>query len=838
MNKIDFKKVLPHIIAIAAFALLSIFFSSPAMQGKKIEQQDMVEANGMTKEATDYYNNTKDAPLWSNSMFSGMPTFVTFTGPSANHISFLNKIFTLWLPEPANMLFLAMAGMYLLLCVMGVRNWVSAIGGVAYGFSSYNIVIIVVGHITKMMTMAYMAPLLAGIFLVLKGRYLLGGITTALMLALLISNNHLQITYYTMLIIGCIAVAALVYYIAKKQYKHLLIAGVTLVLAAALGSLPGAELWMVQKDYAQYTMRGSKSELTPVKNDSIAKQQKQTNKDGLDIEYAYRWSYGKYETFTFLIPRLLGGSNNEKISSSSNSAELIAERGGDAEAYARQAPLYFGSQPSTSGTVYFGAIICFLFVLSLFTVKSWHKWWLLAASLVGIVLSWGHNLMAVNEFLFNHLPLYNKFRAPSISLIIPQLTFVVLACWALNDAIKEGVDKNKLLKNILWAGSITAGLVFLLGIVGSFMGDFSSVNDKKIFGEGNKDLIKAITEDRASALRMDALRSLLFIVVAAGALWAYAKNKLKWVPVVAIIGGFVLIDMMTVAKRYLDNDMFVEKEDIENNYAYTVADNSILKDKDPYYRVLNLAKDPFNDALTSYAHKSIGGYSPAKLWIYQDLIEGQIYTNIQNIYNKLQEGGTLNSFDSAMMTNPVLNMLNTKYVITNDKAPALPNRYALGNAWFVNNIQWVANANDEMAALSSFNPKATAVIDKRFEKSVGTLQPFADSSSTIRLTKYGLNDLSYESKNSKDGLAVFSEIWYPGGWKAYVDDKETPLIRVNYALRALVLPAGNHKIKMEFKPEVFAKARNISSITSYILMLVALALILWEFIRKKKEETK
>lgn len=837
--KIDLKKILPHVIAIAAFALIAIVYCSPALKGKKVEQHDMVEANGMAKEAQDYYNTTKDIPLWSNNMFGGMPTLVTFTGPSTNHVGFLNNVFSLWLPEPANMLFLAMAGMYFLLCVMGMRNWVSAIGGAAYGFSSYNIVIIVVGHVTKMMTMAYMAPVFAGIFLVFKGRYILGGIITALMLSLLIYNNHLQVTYYTMLTIGCITVAAAVYYIIKKQYKHLVIAGATLLAAAALGALPGSDLWMVQKDFAQYTMRGSQSELMPEKGDSLANKQKQADKGGLDIEYAFRWSYGKYETFTFLIPRLLGGSNNESISSSAKSAELISERGGDGEEYAKNVPLYFGSQPGTSGTVYFGAIICFLFVLSLFTIKSWHKWWLLAASILGIILSWGNNFMGVNEFLFNNLPLYNKFRTPSMALVIPQLTFVVLACWALSNAFKEGVDKNKLLKNVLWAGGITAGLVILFGVFGSFMGDFSSSSDKKIFGD-NKDLIKALQEDRSSALLKDSLRSLFFIVVAAGALWAYAKNMIKWVPVIAIIGSFVLIDMLGVAKRYLGTDKFVDPEEIEaKNYAYTAADNSILQDKDPYYRVLNLAKDPFNDAITSYAHKSVGGYSPAKLWIYQDLIENQIYNNIQNIGAKLQAGGTLQSFDSAMMINPVLNMLNTKYVITNDKGPALQNRYACGNAWFVSNIKWAINANDEMALLTDFNPKATAVIDKRFEKTIGALQPAADTGSSITLTKYGLNALTYESKNSKDGFGVFSEIWYPGGWKAFIDGKETPLVRVDYALRGLVIPAGNHKIEMKFAPEVFFKARKISNLSSYLLIALTVILLGWEFWKSsKKEEVK
>ncbi len=836
MKNFDLKKLLPHVIAVAIFALIAIAYCSPALKGFKVEQHDMVQADGMTKEATDYYQSTKDTPLWSNSMFGGMPTYVTFTGPSANMIGYFNKIFSLSLPQPANMLFLAMIGMYFLLCVMKMRNWVSVVGGVAYGFSSYNLVIIAVGHITKMMCMAYMAPVLAGIWLVLQGRYILGGIITALMLALLLNNNHLQVTYYTALIIGCLIIAAAIYYIKQKQITHLIKAGVVLLVAAALGLLTGSELWMVQKDYAKYTMRGSQSELT-TKKDSTSNKQKQTNKDGLDIDYAYRWSYGKYETFTFLIPRLVGGSNNEKLSASTKTAEILTERGNDGDKFAESVPLYFGSQPGTSGTVYFGAIICFLFVLSLFTINSWHKWWLVAASIVGIILSWGNNFMGVNEFLFNHLPLYNKFRAPSMSLIIPQLCFVVLACWALNNVLKDGIDKTKITKQVLIATGITAGLAFLLGVVGSIIGDFSSTTDKQIFGD-NKDLINALRDDRASALRMDGLRSILFILIAAGSLWFYLKNKLKWVAALAIVGVFVLVDMLGVATRYLNTDKFKEAAEIEATYTPTVADNSITKDKDPYYRVLNLAVDPFNDALTSYSHKSVGGYSPAKLWIYQDLIENQIYNNIQNISNKLGQGGTLGGFDSAMMINPVLNMLNSKYIILNDKSAALQNRFACGNAWFINNINWAANANDEMAALTNFNPKSTAVIDSRYKNTVGSLQPTADSAASISLIKYGLNELSYESKNSKDGLGVFSEIWYDGGWKAFIDGKETPLVRVNYALRGLVIPAGNHKIEMKFHPDIFFSSRKITSITSWLLIALSIGVLIWEVLRKRKADTK
>lgn len=829
------KKIVPHLAAIAVFVLLALIYCSPALQGKVVEQHDMIQGDAMAKEPVDYYKKTGDLPMWQNNMFSGMPSFVTYSGPSAHKVGYIHRVLTLFLPMPAAMLFIAMAGMYLLLSVLRMRPVIAATGAVAYGFSSYNLIIILVGHITKMFAMAYMAPLLAGVILAYRGRYIAGGIITAVAMSMLVVNNHVQVAYYAMLMVLFLVIAAAFHYIKNKQQSTFFKASALLAVAAIIGVLPGAELLMVQKDYAQYTMRGSQSEIT-ISDTSASAAKKQNTNEGLDINYAFNWSYGKMETFTFLIPRFRGGGSGERVNVSTPFSKKLLDIGVDeeqAKEISKRLPLYFGPQPNTAGPVYLGAIICFLTILALFIVKSWHKWWLVPVSLLAIVMSWGSNFMGFNEFLFNNLPFYNKFRAPTIILVIPQLTFAVLAGLALTELVnRRATDAKELLKKTQWAFIVTGGLVVLLGLLAGIHTEFALDKDsgiiRQMFGsnlpeEGAKELVTALRDTRASTLRLDALRSLAFILIAAAAIWFYLKGKLKEVAAFSIIGVAVLIDLFSVGKRYLNEESFKSKEEVEEvSYTPTTADKEILRDTG-YYRTLNLAADPFNDALTSYNHKNIGGYSPAKLWIYQDLIEHQISPNIQYLYGALQRPGiNAQTVDSAFTGTPVLNMLNMRYLIINPAAAPVRNSHAAGNAWFVSAVKWVPDANSEIKALSAFNPAEEAIIDNRFKQQV-TITPGKDSASYIKLTKYGLNDLSYESNNSREGLGVFSEIWYPGGWKAYIDGKEAPLVRVNYALRGLVIPAGKHEIVMKFRPEVFLKSRKISAASSWVLILLIIA---------------
>lgn len=803
------KDLFPHIGAILIFIIVPLLYCSPVLEGKVVNQGDMIQVEGMTKEAKDFYAKTGEHPLWSNSMFSGMPTYMTFTGPSSNKIAYVNRLMTLYLPAPVNMLFLAMLGFYLLLTVLGYNYWIRILGAIAFGFSSYNLIIIGVGHVTKMMCMAYMAPLLAGVILTYRGRYLTGGALTALMAALMIYNNHLQITYYTLLMLACLAIGQLITAIKQKTLPDYLKATLVLVIAGLLAVLPAADNLLITKEYTNYSMRGSQSELTLNKT---APSQKSS---GLDIDYAYRWSYGKMETFTLLIPNLYGGSSHGSLSTGSKTYETLTQLGmppTQAEQIIKALPLYWGPQPVTSGPVYFGAVICFLFVLALFLIQSWEKWWMLVAIVMAVVMAWGSNFPVINHFLFYHLPYYNKFRAPSMILVIPQVLFVWMACWALQEVLKKNISKQVLLNSLKKSFYITGGILVVLGMLGAMFFDFKSATDQQIFG--NEQLIKAIQEDRASMLRMDALRNLVLVGIAAAAIWAFLKEQLKARLLVAIVVSIVAIDMITVGKRYLKDDDFVEPIQYDAAFQPTAIDQQILQDKDPYYRVMNLTSDTFNEAITSYHHKSIGGYSPAKLWIYQDLIDHQISKNNM----------------------AVLNMLNTKYFIVpgqNGQAQLQRNPDALGNAWFVKSIHWVPDANSEMLALNHFNPRDTVVIDKRFQAEVGTIEPRADAKAQVKLTQYGLNELHYQSSNANLGLAVFSDIYYPAGWKAFIDGKETPILRVNYALRGLKIPAGQHQIVFKFHPDTYFTGQKISLISSLTLILLVAGALATALLRKK-----
>lgn len=803
------KAILPHLAAVVIFIGLAIAFCG-IHEGKTLNTPDMLQVEGMQKEAKDFYEATGQVPLWTNGMFSGMPTYVIYTGPSANIVSKINYGIMLGLPNPANMLFIAMLGVYVLLSVLGFRYWIRILGAIAFAFSSYSVVIVAEGHITKMMSMAYMAPVLAGIILTYRGRYFTGAALTALATSLLVYNNHLQVVYYSLLMVICLVIAAAVHAYKEKQLPQFVKASLLLAVAGALAVMPMFDNLLITKEYTDYTMRGGKSELT------LGKDANHKKSNGLDINYAYLWSYGKGETFTVLLPNLVGSSSREKLGTGSNFHQAMVAAGvpaaqADQIVTGQTWPLYWGAQGSTSGPVYFGVIICFLFVLSLLIVKSWHKWWLLAITIFTVILSWGSNFMVVNEWLFYHLPLYNKFRAPAQALIIPQLTFVILACWALQEVFTEKADKAYLLKQLKTATYITGGLVIFLGIIGSFIFEFSASTDQMFFDQlkqmlgsedGARNIIRGLEKDRSSMLLTDGIRAVILLAIAVGIIWAFIKDKLKWQPAIIGLCLLVIFDLFQVDKKFLNSNNYVDSMQFQAVLAPTPADQQIKQDTDPHYRVFDLVR---NDAITSYHHKSITGYSPAKLYIYDDLLNHQIYKN-----NMV-----------------VLNMLNAKYVIVPDQQTRQPiaqrNPDALGNAWFVKGIQWVPDANSEMKALDHFNPKDSAVIDQRFKQELGQLAPAADSAAAIKLTKYSLNELQYTAQNSHDGLGVFSEIYYPAGWKAFIDGKETPILRVNYALRALNIPAGQHKIDFKFEPKTYYTGQSIAKVTSWLLLIFCVA---------------
>ncbi|MFB6454370.1 YfhO family protein [Chitinophaga sp. Hz27] len=839
------KAILPHLAAIGIFLILATVYCSPVLEGKVVNQSDMMNVQGMAKEAKDYYERTGDIPLWSNSMFGGMPTYVVYTGPNANKLAIVNQAVCLFLPDPINMLFLAMVCMYLLACVLNIKYWIRILGAIAFAFCTYNVIIIDVGHVTKMYDIALMPAVFAGILLTYRGKLVSGFALTAIATGLFIYNNHLQIIYYTLICIVVLAIAAFVHALKSKQLPAFFKASVVLVVAAVLAVLPSMNSLMVTKEYTDYTMRGSKSELTIASPDESGNAKKDTKSTGLDINYAYDWSYGLSESFTFLIPGYAGNASSAKPGPGSNVYNAMVKIGVP-EAQAEQAmnqvpfPMYHGDQPKgTSGPVYVGAIICLLFVLGLLIVRSWHLWWLIPITIIGFILSWGNHFMVINEFLFYHLPFYNKFRAPAMALVIPSFSFVVLAILALDELINTKHTPAAMVKNLTRAAQITGGLVVLAGVFGSFYMNFSGHSDASLLGyygqifgneENAKSIVRALEKDRADLMLWDSVRSLVFIAIAFGLLWAYLKGKLNMTVLAVTLTAAVTIDLWQQDKKYLNNDSFVDESTFTAELQPTAADLQIKQDPDLYYRVWNLSK-PLDDASPSYFHKNIGGYSPAKLWIYQDMLDHQLLP----VYHHIASG------KPTEQDWRILAMMNTKYLIYPGQngqmvAQRTPENY--GNAWFVKGIQYAPDANSEMLALNTLDVKDSAVVDKRFIPQLGNqqFQPVVDTNATIKLTQYSPNTLDYESNNSQEGFAVFSDIYYPAGWDAFIDGKQADIIRTNYALRGLKIPAGKHKIEMKFAPKTFFTANKISSVSSILLLILVIAGFFLQPVVDKKEK--
>lgn len=790
MKDFDFKNILPHIGALALFLVLSFLYLSPMLEGKRVYQSDLVQFKGMNKSVSDYRDATGEEALWADNMFSGMPAYQISVHWHANLIKKVDQFFRLYLPRPADYLFLLMAGFYFLLIVLGIDWKLALAGAFGFAFASYSVIIIEVGHTSKVHAMAYMAPVIGSILLAYRGKALLGSALLALFLSLQISANHLQITYYLLITIVILGIVKLVAAIKNGEVPTFVKTTIFLAFAAVLAIGPNiGNLWATQ-EYGKYTMRGP-SELTAHKDS-----------DGLDKEYALRWSYGKMETFTLLVPRFMGGSSGEKLSERSETYETLVDRNipkKQIESIISGVPTYWGDQPGTSGPVYLGAIICFLFVLGLFLIKNEDRWWLLMAAIVSVLLSWGRNFPAFTDFIFQYLPLYNKFRAVSMTLVIAQLVFPLMALLALKNVFSGEWSIEEIKKRMIYAGGIVG--VILLGILllsGTFA--YEEGYHAEMLSNAYPDwLVDAIVSDRESMLRMDTLRSLGFILLAFGVLWLFLIDKLKKEWAMLALSLLVLVDMWPVDKRYLSEEDFVKVSQLDRMYTKTQADEQILQDPDPNFRVYNLMERLDAGARTSYFHKNIGGYHGAKLKRYQELIDYQIGKgNIE-----------------------VINMLNAKYVIRQPQegqAPvAIPNRGALGNAWFVPEYKIVANPDSELNALSDFVAAKTAIIDKRFEGQLQGFNPQFDSTATIQLTDYKPNHLTYQSKANSEQLAIFSEIYYDKGWNAFVDGEPAPHFRANFVLRAMKVPAGEHKIEFKFQPKAFYMGERIALISSLLL---------------------
>ena len=837
MMKIDFKKLVPHIIAIAIFALVAMVYCKPSLNGKVLNQHDTQGWKGMAQQSFEVKEKTGSFPLWTNSMFGGMPTYQIAMGGTSNigaGIEVVRNAFSLWLPEPMSFFFIASLCFYILCIVLGANPWVSIFGGLAYAYSTYNPIIVSVGHNTKMMSLAYAPMIIAGLQLLFKRKYIVGFLITALFAAFTIGQSHLQVVYYLFIIAGCITVAFFINAYKEKNMLHGLKASALALAAGLLGLAVCAGSIMPTYDYAKETMRGGKSQLTLNTSDSSTNK----TKGGLDKDYALRWSLGKMETFTFLVPGLYGGSNGgNEHTADSKTVEKFGEVGVPEENAlgALNGYSYWGAMSSlsetTSGPVYLGAIVCLLFILGLFYVNSWHKWWIIAASVIGILLAWGNNFMGFNSFMLEYLPFYNKFRAPSMALVIPQICIPILAVLTLSKLVNE-TDYEAAFKK-LRNGAIAAAAVLVL--LGAFwaMADYTGKGDADIkkgfvenFSRGQngqqdvaqgeslaKEIMTAIRSDRKHEAGMDLLRTFLFMATAIALVALVIKKKIS--PLVATVALTILslVDIIGIDKRYLNYDDFKEKEEVTDAFTPSAADTQIKNDPDhANFRVFNQSGNFTNESVTSYHHNSIGGYHPAKLGLYQDLIENQI--------GKGNMG--------------VLNMLNTKYFIgqgQNGQPIAQLNSGAFGPCWLVKGIKFVTSVNNEMLALDSTNLRDTAVVNESFKASIKQL-PVADTLASIKISERQNDKITYAFNASAPQFAVLSEIYYNRGWNAYVDGQKADYVKTNYALRGLTIPAGKHTVDFRFEPTAY-KTGNAISFWGVALIYLILAVALFLLFKKK-----
>lgn len=824
MKNLNLKTLISSIVAVLIFVALTFGYFSPMLKGKKIVQSDMVQSRGMSKEISDFREVNHSEPLWTNSMFGGMPAYQISIRYPNNLIYPIRTFFSLGMSSPALMLFNLMLGFFLLLMVLRINPWLSIVGSIAYAFSAYNFILLDAGHITAALAMGYFAPILASVILVCRGKYLIGGSLLAVFMAMELLANHIQNTYYLCILLGVYVLFEWVQRIRQKEFKEIFKSFVIFVIAGmlALGSNI-TNIWNTY-EYAKYTIRG-KSELTSDKENKTT---------GLDRDYATQWSMGKAETMTLLIPSFKGSSSS--ISIGENKSALK-----DVDPQLRQnvaiQPQYWGDQPFTVSP-YAGAIVMFLFIFGMFTVKGRLKWALFSTAVLSILLSWGHNFMWLSDLFFDYFPMYNKFRAVSSILLLAEFAIPIIAALAIDYMIKNPeVFKEKIKLALAWkkikiiekeitgqtaffiAFALTGGLSLLFYLIPSLT-DFSSSSDARLFDSVSKSngadiaqkFLDNIETARTALFKADALRSFFFIVLGAGAVWMYLKSKFNSSILIGLLGVLILADLWLVDKRYLSDKNFTDKKAAETPFYATTADKAILEDKDPNYRVLNLTvkEGPFNDASTSYFHKSIGGYHAAKLRKYQELIDAHIQNEMKDIITIAQTNPSDSSMRAAFARQGVLNMLNTRYIIFNPEAAPWTNRYALGNVWFVNDVKMVKNADEELKTLGEINTRTTVVVDERYKTELDGFNAKSDPSAIIKLTSYLANDLKYESNSSSEQLAVFSEIYFKDGWNAYVDGELKTYFSANYVLRAMRIPVGKHNIEFKFEPSKYITGEKIS----------------------------
>ena len=825
------KNILSIIAAIIAFAAITLVYFSPVLQGKLVKQHDIEMHKGMAQEIDNYRNVTGEQTLWTNAPFGGMPAWNISVQQKGNLTLPFYKALRIGLPQSLSSVFISMLGFFVLLLVLDCGFWISFIGAIAYGFTSYLFIVIGAGHNAKAMAVAYMAPVIAGVLLTYKGKYLWGCILTAFALAFEIRTGHIQITYYLLLIIVILIIAELISDLKNKQLGHFLKASLGLVVAAILGILTCSTTLYGNYEFGKETTRGK-----PVLTRNEANQTK-----GLDRDYITQWSYGKGETWSLLIPNAKGGAS-AYIGKKNPALDKADRQFRDSIA---QSSAYWGDQPGTSGPVYVGAIVVFLFVLGALTVKGKLKWALLIATLLSILLSWGKNFMGFTNFFLDYVPFYDKFRAVSMTLVIAEVTMPLLGFLGLAEIAKSPEFFKQNLKKFYIALGITAGICLLFYLAPKAFFSFLSQNEAEQFAAMSKgkdgalyaNFATQLEDVRVAIFRKDTLRSLLFIILAAVPIFLYGKGKLKGQIAFPILAVLVLIDMFPIDKRYLNNNNFLPKQRVKNPYTESVADKAILSDNSLDFRVMDLTKDMFNDASTCYFHKSLGGYSGAKLRRYQDIITQYLGGEL----NQLRGTKSIQEMMQVMAQLKVANMLNTKYIIYNPEAQPISNPFAFGNAWIANDIKWVDTPNEEIDAIGTTELQNTAILHKEFAQQVGNYRLTDSILPQIVLTEYQPNKLTYRfsgvsaSSTTADYLVVFSEIWTSKGWKMYIDGQEQPLLRANYLLRAALVPSGEHEIVMEYAPKAYKTGNTVTFASSLIMILGLIGAILFT-IKKKKQE--
>ncbi len=808
-----YQRFLPHLVVFILFVIASLAYFNPVLQGKKIFQSDIVQYTGMAKQQNDFRKATGEETYWTDAAFGGMPTYQLGAKYPNNYIKQLDLAIR-FLPRPADYLFLYFIGMYILFLVLKVDYKLAFLGALAFGFSTYLIIILGVGHNAKAHAIAYMPLVLSGIFLTFRGKYLFGFLVLTVAMALELVANHFQMTYYLLLLVVIIGVVYFIDALRKRLLPHYFKALGVMAIAVVIAVGLNATNILATKEYADTSTRGNTG-LT-LNADGSPKD----NKSGLDFDYITEYSYGRLESFNLFIPRFMGGSSSEKLPDDSKTVEELLRMGASAQEANQivgQIPMYWGSQTYVGAPAYIGAVVIFLAILGLFLIRGRLKWWTVAAFVLSLLLSWGKNFSGLTEFFIDYVPLYNKFRAVSSIQIIIELVVPILAVIGLHQYFNhfERVEERK--KALLWSLGITGGISVLFLLFKSTLFDFAGPYDSYFRDEMGVAFVEAIREDRMSLFTSDTLRSLIFVVLAAAVLWFHQKGKIKRGLAIAGLCVLVLVDLVGVDRRYVNEDDFVQARVMDNPFEKNGADLQILEDEG-HYRVYDATTNAFNSARASYFHNALGGYHAAKPGRMQDLYE--FYISKGNI--------------------GILNMMNVRYIIVQNKnggPVAQRNPYANGNAWFVENILPAANANEEIQLLDSLDTKRTAVVNQKFLSMIPNEKIERDSTATIELFTHKPNHLVYETASTTAQVAVFSEVFYPKGWHAYINGKPAEYFRADYVLRAMVVPKGFNKIEFKFEPEVIETGSTISLISSILFLLILLGGIFWGIRQKNQEST-